>query len=86
MKKTIRVVAALIPSPTDGTRFLVQQRLANKSRANLWEFPGGKVELGETDEAALARECQEELAVDLKVGRRLWSTSHEYDEIGRAHV
>lgn len=81
MKKTIRVVAALIPSPTDGARFLVQQRLPNKSRANLWEFPGGKVEPGETDEAALARECQEELAVDLKVGRRLWSTSHEYDDL-----
>ena len=49
--------------PADPTRFLVQQRLPDKSRANLWEFPGGKVEPGETDEAALARECQEELAV-----------------------
>ena len=79
--KTIRVVAALIVDPKDPSRFLVQQRLPNKSRANLWEFPGGKVEPGETDEVALARECQEELAVDLNVGRRLWSTTHDYDDL-----
>lgn len=79
--KTIRVVAALIVDPKDPTRFLVQQRLPNKSRANLWEFPGGKVEAGETDEAALARECHEELAVELAVGRRLWSTHHAYADL-----
>jgi|APLak6261675434_1056106.scaffolds.fasta_scaffold02374_3 8-oxo-dGTP diphosphatase len=79
--KTIRVVAALIVDPKDPSRFLVQQRLPNKSRANLWEFPGGKVEPGETDEAALFRECVEELAVELNVGRRLWSTSHDYDDL-----
>ncbi len=79
--KTIRVVAALIADPRDPSRFLVQQRLPDKSRANLWEFPGGKVEPGETDEVALARECQEELAVVLKVGRRLWSTTHEYEDL-----
>lgn len=79
--KTIRVVAALIADPSDATRFLVQQRLPEKSRANLWEFPGGKVEAGETDEGALARECQEELAVDLAVGRRLWSNTHAYSDL-----
>jgi len=79
--KTIRVVAALIVDPKDASRFLVQQRLPNKSRANLWEFPGGKVEAGETDEAALVRECVEELAVELNVGRRLWSTKHDYDDL-----
>jgi 8-oxo-dGTP diphosphatase len=77
----VRVVAALIPSPADPSRFLVQQRLAHKSRANLWEFPGGKVEAGETDEAALARECHEELAVDLEIGRRLWGTTHAYADL-----
>lgn len=77
----VRVVAALISSPADPTRFLVQQRLPNKSRANLWEFPGGKVEAGETDEVALARECQEELEVELKVGKRLWGTIHEYPDL-----
>jgi len=79
--KTIRVVAALIVDPKDASRFLVQQRLPTKSRANLWEFPGGKVEPGESDEAALARECVEELAVELNVGRRLWSTKHDYDDL-----
>jgi 8-oxo-dGTP diphosphatase len=79
--KRVRVVAALIADPRDPNRYLVQQRLPNKSRANLWEFPGGKVEPGETDERALARECQEELAVDLEVGKRLWETVHTYTDL-----
>jgi 8-oxo-dGTP diphosphatase len=79
--KKVRVVAALIPSAADPSRFLVQQRLPDKSRANLWEFPGGKVEAGETDQAALARECHEELAVELEVGRRLWGTTHAYADL-----
>jgi 8-oxo-dGTP diphosphatase len=79
--KHIRVVAALIPNTSDRSRFLVQQRLPGKARANLWEFPGGKVEAGEGDEAALARECKEELDVELKVGRRLWGTTHAYEDL-----
>ena len=51
----IEVVAALVRR--DG-RFMICQRPENKSRALLWEFPGGKVEAGETKEAALARECR----------------------------
>ncbi|MBL8940419.1 MAG: (deoxy)nucleoside triphosphate pyrophosphohydrolase [Archangium sp.] len=79
--KRIRVVAGLIADPTDPTRFLVQQRLPNASRANLWEFPGGKLEPGETEPQALIRECQEELDVTLTVGRKLWSTVHEYSDL-----
>ena len=79
--RTVRVVAALIPQPGDGSRFLVQQRLPGGSRALLWEFPGGKVEAGETDEAALARECREELDVVLEVGRRLWEGRHTYPDL-----
>lgn len=79
--KRIHVVAALIPDPKDASRFLVQQRLPDKSRANLWEFPGGKVEAGETEAAALARECHEELAVDLEVGAKLWGTVHAYPDL-----
>ncbi len=79
--RTVRVVAALIPKPEDGRRFLVQQRLPGGSRALLWEFPGGKVEKGETDEAALARECREELDVELVVGRRLWEGRHTYPDL-----
>jgi 8-oxo-dGTP diphosphatase len=76
--KEVRVVAALIPK---GPGYLVQQRPPGKSRANLWEFPGGKVEPGETDEAALRRECREELDVELEVGRRLWGTRHAYPDL-----
>jgi mutator protein MutT len=54
--KTTEVVAALI---WDGGRFLICQRAEHKARGLLWEFPGGKVESGETGEQALAREHQE---------------------------
>ena len=79
--KQIRVVAALIPGAGEPPRYLVQQRLPGKARANLWEFPGGKVEPGESDEAALARECKEELDVTLQIGRRLWGNTHAYDDL-----
>ncbi len=79
--KRVRVVAGLIPSPSDVTRFLVQQRLPHASRANLWEFPGGKVEAGETDAQTLMREGQEELGVTLSIGARLWGTEHEYPDL-----
>lgn len=54
----LEVVAALI---WDHDRFLICQRPANKARQLLWEYVGGKVEPGETKEAALERECKEEL-------------------------
>lgn len=79
-KKHLRVVAALIADPAGGG-FLVQQRLPNASRALLWEFPGGKVEPGETDAQALARECREELAVELAVGRLRHETTHAYADL-----
>ena len=72
------VVAALI---WEGDRFLAGQRPANKARALLWEFVGGKVEAGETKEAALIRECQEELAVTLSVGDVFMEVVHEYPDI-----
>ncbi|WOK37099.1 (deoxy)nucleoside triphosphate pyrophosphohydrolase [Sphingomonas sp. C3-2] len=53
--------AALVDA--DG-RVLVQQRSADRSMAGLWEFPGGKVEAGETPEAALVRELHEELGIE----------------------
>ena len=72
------VVAALI---WDNSKFMICQRPAHKARGLLWEFVGGKVEAGETKEAALIRECQEELAVTLTVGDVFMEVVHEYPDI-----
>ena len=72
------VVAALI---WDGDKFMICQRPANKARALLWEFVGGKVELGETKEQALIRECKEELGILLSVGDVFMDVVHEYPDI-----
>lgn len=81
LRREVRVVAALIAHPEEPSRFLVQQRLPGKSRALLWEFPGGKVEPGESDAQALVRECREELGVALEAGATLWSTVHDYADL-----
>lgn len=57
------LVVAVALVDADG-RVLLQERPAGKSMAGLWEFPGGKVEPGETPEAALVRELKEELGID----------------------
>ena len=74
----IEVVAALI---WDNDKFMICQRPADKARALLWEFVGGKVEPGETKEQALIRECQEELAITLSVGNVFMDVVHEYPDI-----
>ena len=74
----IEVVAALI---WEGEKFMICQRPAHKARGLLWEFVGGKVELGETKEQALIRECREELAVTLSVGDVFMDVIHEYPDI-----
>ena len=74
----IEVVAALI---WDKDKFLICQRPANKARALLWEFVGGKVEKGETKEQALIRECKEELNIVLNVGNIYIDVVHQYPDI-----
>ena len=64
-----------------GDKFMICQRPANKARALLGEFVGGKVEQGETKEQALIRECQEELAVTLSVGDAFMDVVHEYPDL-----
>ena len=76
--KVTQVVAALI---WDGDRFMICQRPAHKARGLLWEFVGGKVEPGETQEAALIRECREELAIELAVGEVYMEVDHVYPDI-----
>ena len=74
------VVAALI---WNKEKFMICQRPAHKARGLLWEFVGGKVEPGETKEQALIRECQEELAITLDVGKvgLLQNSTDEKNEI-----
>ena len=74
----IVVAAALVDG--DG-RVLVQQRPAGRSMAGLWEFPGGKVEAGESPEAALIRELGEELEISTKTAclAPLSFASHSYE-------
>ena len=62
-------------------RFLITQRPAHKARALQWEFPGGKVERGESHEEALTRECREELGVEIAVGKAVSSVEHAYPEL-----
>ena len=77
-KKPVDVVAALI---WEKDKFLICQRPANKSRGLLWEFVGGKVEPGETMEQALARECAEELAIQVQVGTQFLQEYHDYPDM-----
>jgi 8-oxo-dGTP diphosphatase len=66
------VGAALLRAGPDGSpRVLASRRTAPPSLAGYWEFPGGKVDPGETDAQALTRELREELRVEVAVGRRL---------------
>ena len=65
------VGAAILDGDPPGCRVLVTQRADPPHLAGYWEFPGGKVEPGETDVDALVRECAEELEVRIAVGARL---------------
>ena len=63
--RAVVLVAAVALIDADG-RILLAQRPAGRPMAGLWEFPGGKVEAGETPEAALVRELREELGIDTR--------------------
>jgi 8-oxo-dGTP diphosphatase len=75
------LVAAVVLIDPDG-RVLLAQRPAGKSMAGLWEFPGGKVEVGETSEACLMREMEEELGISTWASclAPLTFASHAYDD------
>ena len=77
----VLLVSAVALIDVDG-RVLLAQRPAGKSMAGLWEFPGGKVEQGETPEAALIRELHEELGIDTWESclAPLTFASHSYDD------
>ena len=73
-RKTIEVVAAIICQ--DNQIFATQRGYGDFKDG--WEFPGGKVEPGETPEAALVREIREELAVEISVGELLTTVEYDY--------
>ena len=78
MRLLLVVAAALIDADN---RILIAQRPQGKSLAGLWEFPGGKLQPGETPEAALIRELKEELGIDVSAGCLAPFTfaSHDYE-------
>ena len=80
MSRLLLVVACALVDPDN--RILIAQRPEGKSLAGLWEFPGGKVDAGESPEAALIRELREELGVETKEAclAPLTFASHAYDD------
>jgi 8-oxo-dGTP diphosphatase len=75
-RRQIRVVGAMLQN--DEGRYLITQRPPKASLPLLWEFPGGRVEEGETDAQALAREIREEMGVEVAVLEQAMHTHHEY--------
>lgn len=66
-------------------RFLIGQRPTGVALTNYWEFPGGKVHVGEEAPACAARECREESGIQVDVVRLLTQCDYEYDH-GRLHL
>jgi 8-oxo-dGTP diphosphatase len=76
-ERHIRVVAGVIER---GGRYLITQRRASAVLPLLWEFPGGRVEAGETDAAALKREVFHRLGVDVEPGQLISFVTHPYEK------
>ena len=76
MKRQIRVVGAVL---LHDSLVLCAQRGPQGSLPGLWEFPGGKIEQGESSEEALVREIREELSCSVEVGHEITTTTYEYD-------
>jgi 8-oxo-dGTP diphosphatase len=74
----IHVAAAVIRG--DDGKILITRRAATQHQGGLWEFPGGKVESGETPQAALARELFEELGIQVSACRPLIKVNHDYND------
>ncbi|MFC7686258.1 8-oxo-dGTP diphosphatase MutT [Ureibacillus sp. GCM10028918] len=77
MKKQVHVVGAIIENDQD--EIFCAKRSSEMTLPNYWEFPGGKVESGETPEGALAREIQEEFNCTISVGEKVEDTTYEYE-------
>jgi len=78
LNKTIDVVAAVIKKDN---KFLIARRSNKKDLAGYWEYPGGKVEEGETDEDSLKRELQEEFGIAVKIHHFLTNSFYRYEKL-----
>ena len=72
----ILVVAAIIKKQN---KYLIARRASQKAHGGRWEFPGGKIEKGETPEIALERELFEELSIKTRIGPFVISATHDYE-------
>ena len=77
MKKQVHVVGAIILN--EEKEVFCAQRGAEMTLANKWEFPGGKIEEGETKQQALIREIKEELSCEIEVYEQVEDTTYEYE-------
>lgn len=78
MTERLDVVAAIVRNPQG--QILLSQRPAHKHQGGRWEFPGGKVEDGESIQQAMSRELKEELAIDVLQMEKLIEVRHDYGE------
>ncbi|SVD35025.1 uncharacterized protein METZ01_LOCUS387879, partial [marine metagenome] len=72
----IRVTAAILEK--NRKILIAKRKTGDELFAGLWEFPGGKVEKGETPKECMARELREELDIDVEVGELITSNKHKY--------
>lgn len=75
--KKLNVVAAVL---ADGSKFFAAKRPDSTHLGGKWEFPGGKIEEGETHEEAITREMKEEFLVDITVGTFIGDVLHQYPD------
>ena len=78
MKNNIQVVCAII---FDKNNHVCITQRDDSLLSGLWEFPGGKIEIGENDEDALVREIQEELGTNIRVEKHFTTSSYEYPDV-----